>query len=177
MFCLAMWLAFRHASTLTSSLSLVEVEALPSHRVLLSRWSSVVWPPPTSHPASSWTSPLRLIPFVTVDVGHRPDEISPVPSPTFTTSRSPYAGGFLAAAFPGSSPLPWPSLCYEQLSSLLSRFRVRISTLQDSLLCYGLLLCFPFSGSCNASAQPVTRLHRLPATWPPVSYHDRTCTG
>jgi hypothetical protein len=41
-FCLAMWLAFRHASPLTSSLSLVEVEALPSHRVLLSRWSSVL---------------------------------------------------------------------------------------------------------------------------------------
>ena len=69
-----------------------------------------LWPPPTSHPASSWISPLRLIPFVTVDVGHRPDEISPVPSSTFATSRSPYAGGFFAAAYPGSSPLPWPSL-------------------------------------------------------------------
>ena len=59
---------------------------------------STIWPPPTSHPASSWTSPLRLIPFVTMDVGHQPDELSPVPSPTFTTSRSPYAGGFFAAA-------------------------------------------------------------------------------
>jgi hypothetical protein len=39
--CLAMWLAFRHAPSLTFSLDLVEVEALPSHRVLLSRWSSV----------------------------------------------------------------------------------------------------------------------------------------
>ena len=80
---------------------------------------------------------FRLIPFVTVDVGHRPDEISPVPSSTFTTSRSPYAGGFLTAAFPGSSPLPWPSLIREQFGSLFSRFRVAISTLQDSLYVAG----------------------------------------
>ena len=64
-------MAFRHAPSLTFSLDSVEVEALPSHRVLLSRWSSVLWPPPTSHPASSWISPLRLIPFVTLAVVHR----------------------------------------------------------------------------------------------------------
>ena len=91
----------------------------------MSRWSSVLWPPPTSHPASSWISPLRLIPFVTLAVGHRPDETSPVSSPTFTTSRSPYAGGFFAVAFSGSSPLPWPSLVCEQLGSLLPCFQVR----------------------------------------------------
>ena len=39
--CLVVWLAFRHAPSLTFSLDLVEAEALPSHRVLLSRWSSV----------------------------------------------------------------------------------------------------------------------------------------
>ena len=76
---------------------------------MLSQWSSVVWPPPTSHPASSWISLLQLIPIVTTDVNRRPSETSPVPSPTFTTSRSPYAGGFLTAVLPGSSPLPWPS--------------------------------------------------------------------
>src|SRR5450759_2999533 len=97
-----MGLAFRHASTLTSSLRLVEVEALPSHRVLLSRWSSVLWPPPTSQPAYSWISPFGLIPFVTMTVGHRPDEISPVSSPAFTTSRTPYTGEFFTAAFSGS---------------------------------------------------------------------------
>lgn len=34
---------------------------------------------------------------------------SPVPAATFQTFHAPYAGRFLGAAFPGSSPLPWPS--------------------------------------------------------------------
>ena len=41
---------------------------------------------------------FRLIPAVSVDVRHRPDETSPVPSSAVTTSRSPYAGGFFTAA-------------------------------------------------------------------------------
>jgi hypothetical protein len=76
-------------------------------------------------------------------VGHPLDEISPVPSPAFTTSRSPYTGGFLAVAFPGSSPLPWPSLTCKQLGSLLSRFRVAISVLQDSLYVAGCCFALP----------------------------------
>jgi hypothetical protein len=91
-------LALRQAPSLTSSLNSVDVETLPSPRVLLSRRSSVLWSPATSHPASSWISPLRLIPFVTLAVDQRPDQTSPVPSPAFTTSRSPYAGGFFTAA-------------------------------------------------------------------------------
>ena len=83
---------------------------------------STIWPPPTSHPASSWISHLRLIPFVTLAVGHRPDETSPVPSPAFTSSRSPYAGGSFKAVFPGSSPLPWPSLLAHKLGSLFLPF-------------------------------------------------------
>ena len=99
MICLGVLLSlFGHAPSLTSPLSPVEVEAFPSHRVVLSPWSSVLWPPPTSHPASPWTSPHWLIPAVTLRVGQRPDETSPVPSPTFTTSRSPYAGEFFDAA-------------------------------------------------------------------------------
>ena len=90
-----------HAPSLTSSLDPVEAEALPSHRVLLSRWSTVLWPPPTSHQASGWTSLLQLIPVITVDVGHRPNETSPVPSLAVLTSRSPYAGGFFAVAVQG----------------------------------------------------------------------------
>ena len=117
--CLGVLLAlFGHAPSLTSALGTAEVEALPSRRVMLSLRSSVLRPPPTSHPASHWTSPFRLIPTVTVGVGHRPSEISPVPPPTFTTSHSPYAGGFFATALPGSSPLPWPSLSPELLGSL-----------------------------------------------------------
>ena len=135
---------------------LIEVETLPSGQVLLScpSWNlhsiGTIWSPPTSHPASSWISPFRLIPFVMMAVGHQLDEISPVPSPTFTTSRSPYTGGFFAVAFPGSSPLPWPSLTSKQLDSLLSRFRVAISVLQDSLY---------VAGCCFASlSQGVTSL-------------------
>ena len=98
----------------------------------------------------AWISPFRLIPFVMMAVGHQPDEISPVPSPAFTTSRSPYTEGFFAVAFPGSSPLPWPSLTSKQLGSLLSRFRVAISVLQDSLY---------VAGCCFASlSQGVTSL-------------------
>ena len=44
-------------------------------------------------------------------------------------------------------------------------------------LCYGLLFCFPFSGSYNASTQSVTRLHRLPAIWLPDLYQNWTCTS
>jgi hypothetical protein len=50
--------------------------------------------------------------------GHRPHEISLVPSPTVTTFRSPYAGEFFEAAHPDSSPLPWPSPSVEWLGTL-----------------------------------------------------------
>ena len=112
---------------------------------------STLWPHPTSHPASSWTSPLRLIPFVTMAVGHRPSETSPVPSSTFTTSRSPYAGGFFTAALPGSSPLPWPSLRLTSSAPSFSRFRANISTLQDSLYVAG--CCFAPSSRRATSLQ------------------------
>ena len=38
-----------------------------------------------------------------------PGRASPVPAATLDTFRAPYAGEFLTAALPGSSPLPWPS--------------------------------------------------------------------
>ena len=131
MICLWVLLAlFGHAPSLTSSLSPVEVETLPSHRVMLSRWSSVLWPPPTSHPASPWISLLQLIPAITMGVDHRPNETSPVPSSTFTTSRSPYAGEFFGAAFPGSSRLPWPSLSLTSSALPCSPSGANLSTLQ-----------------------------------------------
>ena len=73
-------------------------------------------------------------------VGHRPSETSPVSSSTFTTSRSPYAGGFFTAALPGSSPLPWPSLRMTSSAPSFSRYRANISTLQDLLYATG--CCF-----------------------------------
>jgi hypothetical protein len=42
---------------------------------------------------------------------------------------------------------------------------------------YRLLLCFPFSGSYNASPHPVTRPHPLPAVCPPDPYQDWTSTS
>src|SRR5262245_49787348 len=50
----------RHAPSRTFSLDPVEVEALPSQRVMLSRWSAVLWPPPTSHLACLRISLLSL---------------------------------------------------------------------------------------------------------------------
>jgi len=44
---------------------------------------------------------FRLLPAVPADVGRRSDETSPVPSPTLTASRSPYAGGFFATVRQG----------------------------------------------------------------------------
>ena len=38
-----------------------------------------------------------------------PGRAPPVPAATFQTFHAPYAGRFLGAAIPGSSPLPWPS--------------------------------------------------------------------
>ena len=49
-----------HAPSLTVPLDLVEGEALPSQRVVLSRLSAVLWPPPTSQPASVRISLLSL---------------------------------------------------------------------------------------------------------------------
>jgi len=160
--CLWVLLAlFGHAPSLTSPPSPVEVEALPSHRVMLSRWSSVLWPPPTSHPAFPWISLLQLIPAITMGVGHRPNETSPVPSSTFTTSRSPYAGeacpelveGFFGAAFPGSSRLPWPSLSLTSSALPGSPSGANLSTLQDSLDVAGCGFALP--------SQEVTTLQHL----------------
>ena len=110
---------------------------------------STLWPPPTSHTASSWISPLRLIPFVTMAVDHRPDEISPVPSSTFTISHTPYTGEFLTAVS-GSMPLLLPSPCVTGSALSCSPFGANMSVLQVSLY---------VTGCCFASlSQGVTTL-------------------
>ena len=70
-------------------------------------------------------------------MGHRPCETSPVPSPTFTTSRSPYAGEFFGVVPSGSSHLPWPSLSLTSSALPGSPCGANISTLQDSLYVTG----------------------------------------
>ena len=120
---------------------------------------------------------LQLIPVVTMSVNHRPDETSPVPSSTVTTSRSLYAGEFFGAAFPGSSRLPWPSLSLTSSALPCSPSRANLSTLQDSLDVTGCGFALLISGGYNASAPPVTQKHWLPATRLPDHYRDWTSTG
>jgi len=137
--------------------------------------AGVVGAPPTSHPTSFRISPLRFIPSVRTDLNRPLDETSPVSSPTFTASHTPYTGEFLTAVS-GSTPLLLPSPCVDRFGSLLFPFRGQHVGAASFTLCYGLLLCFPFSGSYNASAQSVTQLHRLPArcAWLPDLYQNWT---
>ena len=84
-----------------------------------------------------------------------------------------------------------PAACWARLRPLV---RSATLALAHSLACAvcalkGLLECLrwavpfmlraavllPFLRGYVASAQPVARLHRLSATWPPGRYHDRTC--
>ena len=70
--------------------------------------------------------------------------ISPVPYLAVQAFRSPYAGGFLGAAIPSSSPRPWPSPRFQGLGSLfapheyagsfLRRCRIRITLRTACLL-------------------------------------------
>ena len=84
--------------------------------------------------------------------------------------------------FSGSLPLLLPSwrlgairLSLAPLSGLTCRCCKPVLSLSKGFtLCYGLLLCFPFSGSYNASTQSVTRLHRLPAIRRPDPYRNWT---
>ena len=145
---------YGHAPSLTSPLSPVEVEALPSHRVVLSQWSSVLWPPPTSHPASPWTSLLQLI-RRTISLYQRlrwlwtTHQMRPPLRSTASMRCSiayfhniplPLRRRVLHGCTPGSSPLPWPSLSLTSSAPSGSRCRANISTLQDSLYVTG--CCF-----------------------------------
>jgi len=86
---------------------------------------------------------LQLIPFVTTVVARRPDEISPVPSPTFTTSRSPYAGGFFGAASQVLHTFLGLRSCVTNSAPSCSPFGANISTLQDSLYVTGCCFALP----------------------------------
>ncbi len=80
-------------------------------------------------------------------------------------------------AVSGSIPLLLPSPCVDRFGSLLFPFRGQHVGAASFTLCYGLLLCFPFSGSYNASTQSVTQQHRLPAIWLPDLYQNWTSTS
>ena len=56
-----------------------------------------------------------------------PGRASPVPAATIGTFRAPYAGEFLTAALPGTSPLPWPSPRFRKARLSLARPEGRLS--------------------------------------------------
>jgi len=106
-----------HAPSLTSSLSIVEAEPLPSAGLSYSsrdRYYGLIRLLTERFPGFR----NMLIPEITEGVGLRPREISPVPSLTVTAFRSPYAGEFFEADFQVHMPLPWPSPHYDGLGSL-----------------------------------------------------------
>lgn len=70
-----------------------------------------------------------------------PGRASPVPATTFRTFHAPYGGGFLGAAPPGSSRLPWPSPCYSGLGSPLLPSRGWANTAAGFASCCGPLGC------------------------------------
>jgi hypothetical protein len=69
----------------------------------------------------------------TTSAGPGPGRASPVPASTFQPFRSLYPGGFIAAALPGSSRLPWPSPRIPGLGSPLSPDGASVTRRQDSL--------------------------------------------
>src|SRR5678816_713666 len=84
---------------------MVRLRGLPSGGVLLSpSLLAVLCPAPT---------PSRL-------ACTRPRRASPVPRWTLPAFRVLYAGGFLTAALPRASPLPWPSPFASGFGSLLA---------------------------------------------------------
>jgi hypothetical protein len=56
-----------------------------------------------------------------------PGRDSPVPAAAIGTFRAPYAGEFLTAALPGTSPLPWPSPRFREARHSLARPEGRLS--------------------------------------------------
>ena len=82
----------------------------------------------------------QLIPFVPMVLCHRPDETSPVPSSTVTTSRTPYTGEFFAAVFQVLHRFSCLHLACQARLSLAPLAGPNISVLQVSLYVTG--CCF-----------------------------------
>ena len=91
-----------------------EAAALPSPAVLLSarlkQYYGRLRRPPSTSPLPDhrrlYSQPLRQ-PHFRRPAG--PGRASPVPAVTIRTFHALYAGEFIRAALPGSTPLPWPS--------------------------------------------------------------------
>jgi len=121
------------APSLPASLDLVEAGELPSGRFCcpcLPRYDL-----PLRRLAGHRTGLRRhgLIPALPRAVDPCPREVSRVALMTLPACRSPYAGGFFAAAPPESSPLPWPSPSLQRSAPACAPCGVTMSTLQDPL--------------------------------------------
>ena len=88
-----------------------EAAALPSPQVVLSAAQPVLRPPPTPSrpPTTSRLLTGYRTPLLRAPQAARAGEGLPSSRRHPRTFRAPYAGESLAAASPGSSPLPWPS--------------------------------------------------------------------
>ena len=95
------------------------------------------------------------------------------PCPPSNHPAPPTPEGSSAPASPGLQRLPWPSPICERLGTLSS-----LHELQDSLNAAGWSVAHPPTGFDAALRRRVfPRRRRQPATGPPGSYPDRTCTG
>jgi hypothetical protein len=93
------------------SVPVIAPTACADFRSAPGRFAGCAYRPRLLPGAAGWQARGRLMP-----VRRR---ISPVPHSAVQTFRSPCAGGFLGAAYPSSSPRPWPSPLSQRLGSPL----------------------------------------------------------
>jgi hypothetical protein len=164
-----------HAPALTSPLGTVAAAAFPSCRVLLSRRSSVLRPPPTSQVASPWTS-ARTLSHGFQWMWATDDLRAPLFHRLLSQHSAPLRRGVLrggaSRVFASSMAFAWRERLGSPLSLAGSHHGAAGFT-----SCDGLLGCTSFSEGYSASAPPVTQEHWEPATWRSGAYHDRTYTG
>jgi hypothetical protein len=104
--------------------------------------------------------------------------VSLVPSTTFPTCRSPYAGEFFCAALPRASRIPWSSPKHTRLDSLLSFSGLFCRRGRIHLMLRPAVLLAPLAGLLCHRASTLGSLHQLPvsyeATWllPRLNFHQ-----
>jgi hypothetical protein len=84
-----------------------------------------------------------------------PGRASPVPAATIDTFRAPYAGEFLTAALPGTSPLPRPSPRFREARHSLTRPSGRLSNDAAGFAsCYGPHRRSPYYRASDTGLRP-----------------------
>ena len=113
-----------------------------------------------------------------------PGRASPVPAATLDAFRAPYAGESFTAAFPGSSPLPWPSPRFREARHSLARPEGRLSNDAAGFAsCYGPHHRSPFTGLLTLGSDPARFQTEPPAcyraSWqlPGPDFHRQATTS